>query len=85
MAHLPWVLPGVGLRVDPCLESSHVVAGPAPPVNVSALLLSWVSFSGVAYLLDSVFHALGPMILTQPGVEGLRTLPFFSVAIKKIE
>jgi len=42
-------------------------------VNLSAFLLGWVGFSGVAYMLDPVFHALGLMILTLPGLEGLWT------------
>lgn len=32
--------------------------------NVSTFLLSWVFFSGIAYLLDPVFHDLGKTVLT---------------------
>lgn len=33
-------------------------------VNLSAFLLAWGVFSGMAYLLDPLFHALGLSILT---------------------
>lgn len=42
-------------------------------VNLSAFLLGLVVFSGVAYLLDPIFHYLGLQILTSPSLEGLWT------------
>ena len=53
-------------------------------VNLSAFLLGWVVFSGVAYLLDPIFHALGYKILTIEGLTGLWTtlynMPLFRLA-----
>ena len=42
-------------------------------VNLSAFLLGLAVFSGVAYLLDPVFHWNGIQILTAPALEGLWT------------
>lgn len=42
-------------------------------VNLSAFLLGFVVFSGLAYLLDPVFHWNGLQILTVPKLEGLWT------------
>lgn len=41
--------------------------------NLSAFILGWVIFSGVAYLLDPLFHRLGLWLLTQESLEGLWT------------
>ncbi len=42
-------------------------------VNLSAFLLGLGVFSGVAYLLDPLFHWYGWQILTAPSLEGLWT------------
>ncbi|MFZ5877516.1 MAG: TIGR03546 family protein [Nitrospirota bacterium] len=42
-------------------------------VNLSAFLLGIVVFSGVAYVLDPMFHRLGLAVLTAPSLEGLWT------------
>ena len=42
-------------------------------VNLSAYLLGTAFFSGVAYLLDPLFHRLGLAVLTAPSLEGLWT------------
>ena len=42
-------------------------------VNLSSFLLGLTVFTGVAYLLDPLFHWLGLALLTTPGLEGLWT------------
>ena len=42
-------------------------------VNLSAFLLGWAFFSGVAYLLDPLFHRIGLGILTAPALTALWT------------
>ena len=42
-------------------------------VNLSAFLLGTAFFSGVAYLLDPVFHRLGLAVLLAPSLEGVWT------------
>jgi uncharacterized protein (TIGR03546 family) len=42
-------------------------------VNLSAYILGTVFFSGVAYLLDPLFHRIGFSVLTLPALEGLWT------------
>jgi len=42
-------------------------------VNLSAFLLGWAVFSGIAWLGDPLFHGLGNWILTLPALEGLWT------------
>jgi uncharacterized protein (TIGR03546 family) len=42
-------------------------------VNLSAFLLGTAFFSGVAYLLDPLFHRLGLAVLTAPSLEGAWT------------
>ena len=42
-------------------------------VNLSTFLLGWLFFSGVAYILDPVFHRIGLALLTAPSLEGLWT------------
>jgi len=41
--------------------------------NLSAFLVAWAVFSGVAYLADPAFHALGLWLLTLPALEGFWT------------
>jgi len=43
-------------------------------VNLSTFLLGLAAFSGIAYLLDPLFHHLGLAILTAASLEGLWTL-----------
>ena len=38
-------------------------------VNLSAFGLGWAFFSGLAYLLDPLFHAIGLHLLTAPGLK----------------
>jgi uncharacterized protein (TIGR03546 family) len=42
-------------------------------VNLSAFLLGWAAFSGIAWLLDPLFHGLGQWALTLPALEGFWT------------
>ena len=42
-------------------------------VNLSAFLLGWAVFSGMAWLLDPLFHALGTQVLTLPALNGTWT------------
>ena len=42
-------------------------------VNLSAFLLGTALFSGVAYLLDPLFHRIGLAVLMAPSLEGLWT------------
>jgi len=42
-------------------------------VNLSAFIVGWVFFSGVAYILDPVFHRIGLALLTAPSLQGLWT------------
>src|SRR5680860_1154852 len=48
-------------------------------VNISAFLLGLVLFTGIAYLLDPLFHLLGLAVLTAPSLEGLWTSLYQSV------
>ncbi len=52
-------------------------------VNLSTFLLSWALFSGLAYLLDPLFHVTGLAILTAGPLEGLWTalynMPLFRI------
>ncbi|MDY6904331.1 MAG: TIGR03546 family protein [Thermodesulfobacteriota bacterium] len=53
-------------------------------VNLSIFIVAWGLFSGIAYLLDPVFHMLGYQILTLPALNGLWTflynIPLFRLA-----
>ncbi len=53
-------------------------------VNLSACILGWLFFSGVAYLLDPLFHRFGVLLLTADALEGLWTylynIPLFRFA-----
>jgi len=42
-------------------------------VNLSAVIASMVLFSGMAYLLDPVFHQLGAYVLTMPSLAAMFT------------
>ena len=42
-------------------------------VNLSAFILSWGFFSGLAYLLDPLFHRIGLALLTAGFLEGMWT------------
>ena len=42
-------------------------------VNLSAFLLSWLLFSGLAFLLDPLFHRIGLAVLTADALQGLWT------------
>jgi len=42
-------------------------------VNLSAFLLGTAFFSGLAYLLDPLFHRVGLAVLTAPSLEGVLT------------
>jgi uncharacterized protein (TIGR03546 family) len=40
-------------------------------VNLSAFLLGWAAFSGLAYLLDPIFDRIGVTLLTADSLQGL--------------
>lgn len=42
-------------------------------INLAAFLLGWVFFSGLAYLLDPVFHDVGKMILNHSALSAFWT------------
>ncbi len=48
-------------------------------VNITAFLLGLALFTGIAYLLDPLFHLLGLAILTAPSLTGLWTSLYQSV------
>jgi len=48
-------------------------------VNLSAFLLGLVAFTGVAYLLDPLFHQIGLAVLTLPALADLWTALYQSV------
>ena len=52
-------------------------------VNLSAFILGSVVFSGIAYLLDPLFHHLGLFILQLKALEGLWTL-FYNLTILRL-
>ena len=53
-------------------------------VNLSAFMLSWALFSGIAYLLDPLFHHAGLALLTADSFEGLWTA-LYNIPVFKIE
>ena len=53
-------------------------------VNLSAFLLGWVFFSGLAYLLDPVFHRIGLFLLTASSLEGIWTY-LYNLTIFRLE
>ena len=42
-------------------------------VNLTTFILGWLGFSGIAYILDPLFHVLGLHILTNSTLHGLWT------------
>ena len=42
-------------------------------VNLSTFIVGWIFFSGLAYILDPIFHRLGLALLTAPSLEALWT------------
>ncbi|MEJ2231585.1 MAG: TIGR03546 family protein, partial [Nitrospirales bacterium] len=48
-------------------------------VNLSAFLLGLALFTGIAYLLDPLFHSLGLAILTAPALQELWTALYQSI------
>jgi len=42
-------------------------------VNLSTFIVGWIFFSGVAYVLDPIFHRMGLALLTNASLEGLWT------------
>ena len=42
-------------------------------VNLSTFILGWLGFSGIAYVLDPLFHVLGLHILTNGTLQGVWT------------
>ena len=53
-------------------------------VNLSAFILGWAFFSGVAYLLDPLFDRLGLWLLTSGSLEGLWT-SLYNITIFRLE
>ncbi len=53
-------------------------------VNLSAFLLGWAFFSGLAYLLDPLFHHIGLGLLTASSLEGLWTA-LYNITIFRLE
>jgi uncharacterized protein (TIGR03546 family) len=53
-------------------------------VNLSAFILGWAFFSGVAYLLDPLFNRLGLWILTAGFLEGLWT-SLYNITLFRME
>lgn len=47
-------------------------------VNLSAYFLGTALFTGIAYLLDPLFHPIGLAVLTAPSLEGLWTAMYNS-------
>ena len=52
-------------------------------VNISAFILSLTLFSGVAYLLDPIFHWIGLKVLTSSGLGGLWTA-FYNITLLRL-
>ncbi len=42
-------------------------------VNLATFILAWIGFSGIAYLLDPVFHSFGYKVLTSASLQSLWT------------
>lgn len=53
-------------------------------VNLSTFIISWAVFSGIAYLLDPLFHRAGLYLLTADSLEGLWTA-LYNIPVFKIE
>ncbi len=53
-------------------------------VNLSTFILGWLFFSGIAYLLDPLFHSFGLIVLTAGPLKGLWTA-LYNVTIFRLE
>lgn len=53
-------------------------------VNLSAFILGWAFFSGLAYLLDPLFHQIGLVLLTLSALEGLWT-SLYNITLFRLE
>jgi uncharacterized protein (TIGR03546 family) len=53
-------------------------------VNLSTFILGWLFFSGVAYLIDPLFHWIGLTVLTASSLEGLWTV-FYNCTLCRFE
>ncbi len=53
-------------------------------VNLSTFIVSWALFSGIAYLLDPLFHITGLALLTADSLEGLWTA-LYNIPVFRIE
>jgi uncharacterized protein (TIGR03546 family) len=53
-------------------------------VNLSAFILSFAVFSGVAYIIDTLFHQIGLSVLTLQALEAVWT-SFYNMTIMRIE
>jgi uncharacterized protein (TIGR03546 family) len=53
-------------------------------VNISTFILGTLLFSGVAYLLDPIFHKIGLTVLTAPFLKGLWT-SFYNSSFWRLE
>ena len=53
-------------------------------VNLSTFIVSWAFFSGMAYLLDPVFHIAGLALLTADSLEGIWTI-LYNIPVFRIE
>ena len=42
-------------------------------VNLTTFIVAWLGFSGIAYLLDPLFHVIGLNILTYDALQGIWT------------
>ena len=42
-------------------------------VNLTTFILGWLGFSGIAYLLDPLFHVIGLTMLTHDALQGIWT------------
>ncbi len=51
-------------------------------VNISAFLLGWALFSGIAWVADPLFHALGTLVLTEPSLQTLWTALYNASAFR---
>ena len=52
-------------------------------VNLSTFILGLILFSGVAYLLDPIFHWIGLAVLTSSGLEGIWTA-FYNMTLLRL-
>ena len=48
-------------------------------VNLTTFILAWIGFSGIAYLLDPVFHSFGYKVLTTASLQSLWTSIYNSI------